>query len=65
MTTPRLPDDFGDVLAIENAPARFDEAMAVAEQAAAAGVAILPDPDHAAIFTDPPWQVAGPLQDPG
>ena len=58
----RLPDDFRDVLAIENAAERLDEAMAVAEKSGDLGVALLPVPDHAAIFTDPPHLVAGPLK---
>lgn len=60
-----LPHDFGKVLPIENAAERFGEAMEVARQSAEAGVAIEAAPDHAAIFTDPPQLVAGPLKTVG
>jgi hypothetical protein len=57
-----LPDDFSLHFNIKNAPQRFEEAAAVAEKAAAAGVQLLPNLDHAAIFCDPPHIVAGPLK---
>ncbi len=60
-----LPRNFSDVLSIANAAERFDEAREVARQTAAAGVEIEPAPDHAAIFTDPPQLVAGPLKSVG
>tara|TARA_B100000029_G_scaffold485398_1_gene538674 strand:+ start:118 stop:945 length:828 start_codon:yes stop_codon:yes gene_type:complete len=58
----QLPRGFSDVLAIDNAAERFAEALSVAEKSIAAGVDIESAPDHAAIFTDPPQLVAGPLK---
>ena len=60
-----LPRNFADVLPIENAAERFGEALEVARQSTEAGVAIESAPDHAAIFTDPPQLVAGPLKSVG
>ena len=60
-----LPDDFGDYVAIENAPQRFNEASEVAKKVTAAGVQLYPNLDHAAIFCDPPYIVAGPLKQLG
>ncbi len=60
-----LPDNFGDYLTIENAPQRFKEASEVARKVTAAGVQLLPNLDHAAIFCDPPYIVAGPLKQLG
>ena len=60
-----LPDDFGDYLTVENAPQRFQEASEVAQKVAAAGVQLYPNLDHAAIFCDPPYIVAGPLKQLG
>lgn len=57
-----LPDDFADYLTIANAPQRFKEASEVATKVTAAGVQLLPNLDHAAIFCDPPHLVAGPLK---
>ncbi len=57
-----LPDDFADYLTIANAPQRFKEASEVAKKVTAAGVHLLPNLDHAAIFCDPPHLVAGPLK---
>jgi hypothetical protein len=62
MPTVVLPDDFSDHLAIANAAQRFEEASRVADQAAEAGVPLLRNLDHAAIFTDPPYLVSGPLK---
>ena len=53
-----LPAEFGEVLPIANARERFAEAMEVAERVLAAGVPLRRNPDHAAIFTDPPRRVA-------
>ncbi|MDE2724700.1 MAG: hypothetical protein OXI59_15110 [Gemmatimonadota bacterium] len=61
----KLPEDFHAVLQIENASERFDEALQVAEIISAAGVKLYPNMDHAAIFTDPPYLVAGPLKTMG
>jgi hypothetical protein len=60
-----LPDDFGDYVAIENASQRFNEASDVAKKVTAAGVQLHPNLDHAAIFCDPPYIVAGPLKQLG
>ena len=60
-----LPDDFHDHLKIGNAKERFDEARTIAERLTAVGVPILKNPDHAAIFTDPPDLVSGPLKELG
>ena len=47
----RLPQDFDRYLTIPNAEARLDEAMEVGEKMAGAGIPLLPNPDHAAIFS--------------
>jgi hypothetical protein len=57
-----LPDDFQEHLNIPNAPERLNEALEVAEKITAAGVQLLSNPDHAAIFADPPHLLAGPLK---
>ena len=57
-----LPEDFSDYLNIENAALRFEEAANVADKITAKGVELYPNLDHAAIFTDPPYLVAGPLK---
>lgn len=61
----RLPDDFANYLTIKNAPQRFGEATEVAEKVTSARIGLLPNLDHAAIFTDPPYLVAGPLKQLG
>lgn len=61
----RLPEDFDRILTIPNAEARLEEAMEVGKKMAGAGIPLLPNPDHAAIFSDPPHLVAGPLQELG
>ena len=61
----RLPDDFTTVLKIKNAQERIDEAAQVAEKAGAAEIPLERNLDHAAIFTDPPYLVAGPLKEVG
>ncbi len=61
----RLPADFDRFLTIPNAEARLEEAMEVGEKMAGAGIPLLPNPDHAAIFSDPPHLVAGPLRELG
>jgi hypothetical protein len=63
--TIRLPQDFHRHLDIPNAAARLEEAMEVGEKMAGAGIPLLPNPDHAAIFSDPPHLVAGPLRELG
>lgn len=57
-----LPSNFNKHLQIENGQERLDEALQVAVEIEAAGVPLLTNPDHAAIFCDPPYLVAGPLK---
>jgi hypothetical protein len=57
-----LPSDFTEYLRIENAEERFEEARELGARLVAAGVRLTATPDHAAIFTDPPALVAGPLK---
>ena len=64
-STCRVPHNFNQYLDIRNAPERLAEAMQVAAAIRAAGVALLPNLDHAAIFTDPPLLVAGPMKQLG
>ena len=61
--SPRLvPEDFSDHVDIRNAGERFDEMRRIGERLLNAGIALTETPDHAAIFTDPPALVAGPLK---
>lgn len=60
-----LPDDFASYLDIPNAEERFHEARELGHRLAVAGLPLTPTPDHAAIFTDPPAWVAGPLKQVG
>jgi len=60
-----LPENFSEILKIENANQRLNEAREVAQQIMSAGVSLYPQMDHAAIFTDPPHLVAGPLKKVG
>ena len=64
-STIRLPADFSYHLDIPNARERLDEAMGVGEKMLGSGIPLLPNPDHAAIFSDPPHIVAGPLLELG
>jgi hypothetical protein len=57
-----LPDDFNEQLDVSNAPERLREALDVARKISDAGVPLLPNPDHAAIFVDPPHLIAGRLK---
>ncbi|MBT3603346.1 MAG: hypothetical protein HOE48_22480 [Candidatus Latescibacteria bacterium] len=61
----QIPGNFADVLTIDNAAERLDEAKEVAVAILSAGVELAPQMDHAAIFTDPPHLVAGPLKEVG
>ena len=64
--TPRLlPDDFLNSLHVANAEERFAEARDLGTRLVDAGIPVTPTPDHAAIFTDPPSLVAGPLKQVG
>lgn len=58
----KLPADFSAHLEIQNAAERLEEALEIAEKISRAGVPLLRNPDHAAIFTDPSHLVAGPLK---
>ena len=58
----RVPADFASHLEIPNAKERLAQAMDVARAIDAAGVELRPNLDHAAIFTDPPLLVAGPMK---
>ena len=60
-----VTEDFSDYLSVENAALRFKEAAEVAEKITAKGVELYPNLDHAAIFTDPPYLVAGALKQLG
>jgi hypothetical protein len=60
-----LPEGFSDHFSIQNAAERFEEALSIGEQLLAAGLPLTETPDHAAIFTDPPALVAGPLKQVG
>ena len=62
MTTLQRPKDFTAHLAIENAVARLDELEEVAGKIADAGIGFHQNLDHAAIFTDPPLLVTGPIK---
>ena len=62
MRIPWMPEDFSDHLAIANAARRFEEVAQVAETIQNAGIDLEPNLDHAAIFTDPPFIVAGPIK---
>jgi hypothetical protein len=57
-----LPAEFTEVLPIANAAERFAEALDVAERVTAAGVPLDRNPDHAAIFVDPPRRLADALK---
>ena len=60
-----VPSRFTEFLKIPNAPERLAEAMNVAQAMSAAGVELKRNLDHAAIFTDPPLLVAGPMKQLG
>ncbi|MBB73416.1 MAG: hypothetical protein CMJ75_02755 [Planctomycetaceae bacterium] len=62
MSSVKLPEDFSSWLEISNAAERFGEALEIATQTTGVGVDLLENFDHAAIFTDPPQRVAGPLK---
>jgi hypothetical protein len=65
MNKPRLPQNLNDRLDISNASDRLNEAREVADKLTSAGVPLLRNPDHAAIFADPPHILAGPLKEMG
>jgi len=57
-----VPEDFNSHLEIPNAAERLAEAKDVAQSIQSAGIELRRNLDHAAIFTDPPLLVAGPLK---
>src|SRR5262245_43202652 len=57
-----VPKEFRKHLEIANAAERLAEALRVAAAIQAAGIELRPNLDHAAIFTDPPLLVAGPMK---
>jgi hypothetical protein len=57
-----LPANFAEYFDIPNAAERFAEALGIAEKVELAGVPLFGNPDHAAIFCDPPHLAAGPLK---
>ena len=60
-----VPDNFLKYLQIANAAERLGEAVSVATAIAETGISLHPNLDHAAIFTDPPLLVAGPMKQLG
>src|SRR5437870_9221649 len=62
MTRRLVPDNFADHLTIANAAERFEEAAGLGARLVDASTRLTGTPDHAAIFTDPPALVAGPLK---
>jgi hypothetical protein len=60
-----VPSRFIEFLKIPNAEERLKEALDVAQALTAAGVQLKVNLDHAAIFTDPPHLVAGPMKQLG
>jgi len=65
MDQPRLPSDFEERLSIPNAAERLAEAQSIADRLSEAGIPLIKNPDHAAIFVDPPHILAGPLKEIG
>jgi hypothetical protein len=59
-----LPEQFEETLGIEvkNARERLAEAREIGRKLAADGVPLTTNPDHFAIFTDPPRLMSGPLK---
>src|SRR5258708_16831206 len=57
-----LPSNFAEYFDIPNAAERFDEALRIADRVQKAGVPLFANPDHAAIFCDPPHLTAGGLK---
>jgi hypothetical protein len=60
-----IPLDFSKHVDIPNAKERLSEAHDVARAISATGIELKPNLDHAAIFTDPPLLVAGPMKQLG
>lgn len=59
-----LPEQFEDSLGIrvKNAQERLAEAREIGLKLAGSGLPLTPNPDHFAIFTDPPHLLTGPLK---
>src|SRR5690349_15465288 len=57
-----VPNNFSTHLHIPNAKERLAEALYVAREIEDAGIELRANLDHAAIFTDPPLLVAGPMK---
>ena len=59
-----LPEHFEERLGVEvkNARERIDEARELGERLLASGIALERNPDHFAMFTEPPQLLAGPLK---
>ena len=62
MASFHLPQDFAAYFDIPNAAERFVEGMQIAAKVEQAGVPLFGNPDHAAVFCDPPHLVAGGLK---
>ncbi len=60
----QLPEDFEQSLGmpVKNARERFMEAREIGLKLAEGGVSLTANPDHVAIFTDPPQLLCGPLK---
>lgn len=65
MTNQAVPDNFSTYLTIPNAEERLKEALEVAQALTKAGIGLKVNLDHAAIFSDPPHLVAGPIKQLG
>jgi hypothetical protein len=64
-TTVLMPEGFENILKIQNAKERFEEAGDVSRKLLEAGIALKANADHYAIFCDPPRLLAGPLKEVG
>jgi hypothetical protein len=60
-----MPEGFDHYLKIKNAGERFEEAREVSRKLLEGGIALKTNPDHFAIFCDPPRLLAGPLKQVG
>ena len=60
-----MPEGFDNYLTIQNARERFEEARDISRKLLEGGIALKPNADHYAIFSDPPRLLAGPLKQAG
>lgn len=60
-----FPDNFDEFVTIANMEDRFIEAGNLGARLHMDGIPLTPTPDHAAIFSDPPYLVSGPLKKVG